>query len=88
MSLGHYDLVGTTIYEAEDLPQDLIADEHHIMVKGEKRYVATTVASGCFLGMAVCEGADEASLISVYLCFKDEALLVKPDYEPRRVNTD
>ncbi|MEN0049549.1 MAG: hypothetical protein AAF806_20985, partial [Bacteroidota bacterium] len=88
LSLGHYDLVGSTIYEAEDLPQDLLADEHHIMVKGEKKYVATTAAMGCFLGMAVCDGADEASLMAGYQDFKEEALLVKPDYEPRSVNTD
>jgi hypothetical protein len=88
LSLGHYDLVGTTIYEPENLPINLIADEHHIMVKGEKKYVATTVAEGCFLGMSVCDGANEASLLSGYQEFKDEALLLKPDYEPETVNTD
>lgn len=56
ISLGNYDLVGTTIYEAEDLPEHLIADEHHITVQGEKKYVATTVAKSCFLGMSVCDG--------------------------------
>jgi len=88
ISLGNYDLVGTTIYEAEDLPQNLIADEHHIMVQGEKKYVATTVAKGCFLGMSVCDGADESSLIAGYQEFKTEALLVKENYEPCTVNTD
>jgi len=88
LSLGRYNLVGTTIYEPEDLPLDLIADEHHIKVRGEKKYVATTVAKGCFLGMAVCEGADESSLLSGYQEFKQEARSVKPDYSPETVNTD
>lgn len=87
LSLGNYDLVGTTIYESEDLPQNLIADEHHIMVQGEKKYVATTVAKGCFLGMSVCDGADEVSLLAGYQHFKEEALLVKANYEPSTVNT-
>ena len=48
-----YDIIGTNIYEAKDVPQDLLADEHHIYVKGQKKYVGTTtVGATCFLGMS------------------------------------
>ena len=35
--LEKYDIVGTTIYDTKNLPKDIIADEHHIKVKGEKK---------------------------------------------------
>lgn len=86
--LSTYDLVGTTVYEAEDLPEHLIADEHHIKVKGEKQYVATTVGASCFLGMEVCQGASEEDLTKGYGVFKTECEAVDTDYEPVSVNTD
>jgi len=46
-----FSIVGTTIRKAENLPNDLLADEHHIKVKGKKSYVATTCGANCFLGM-------------------------------------
>lgn len=88
ISIGKNDIVGTTVYEAENLPSDLIADEHHIKVKGKKKYVATTVGANCFLGMSVCDGADEHSLSTGYEAFKEEACLLKGDYAPNSVNTD
>ncbi len=80
--------MGTTIYEASDLPQDIIADEHHIRVKGKKRYVATTVGATCFLGMATCEGASEEELSPGYAVFKTETTALNADYQPDTVNTD
>jgi hypothetical protein len=88
ISIGKNDIVGTTIYEVQNLPTDLLADEHHIKVRGEKKYVATTVGGNCFLGMSVCDGADEQSLLTGYEEFKQEACLLKSDYEPISINTD
>lgn len=86
--LGEYSLVGTTVRQASDLPKDLLADEHHIRVQGSKAYVATTVGSNCFLGMAVSRQADEAALVKSYGVFKEEARNLSPDYQPDSVNTD
>ena len=86
--LSHYDIVGTTVYASKDLPEHLVADEHHIKVKGEKKYVATTVGASCFLGMEVCDGASEVDLTQGYSIFKTECGLLKSDYEPLSVNTD
>ncbi len=59
ISLERHDIVGTTIYDAKDLPEHIIADENHIKVRGAKKYVATTVGANCFLGMSVCDNAGE-----------------------------
>ena len=88
ISLSQHDIVGTTIGAAKDLPSDILADEHHIKVKGVKKYVATTVAADCFLGMAVCDEASEASLSLGYGVFKEECEQIDPNYAPQSVNTD
>lgn len=88
LSLGKHHIVSTSIYEESNLPTELIADEHHIRVKGNKKYVATTVGSNCFLGMAVCDHASEEILQEGYSVFKEEAKIVSSDYEPNSVNTD
>lgn len=88
ISLGKNSIVGTTVYKVEDLPKDLLADEHHIRQAGDKAYVATTVGNGCFLGIAASKGADTVSLETSYGTFKEEALDLSVDYEPVSVNTD
>jgi len=88
LSFHSYSIVGTTIRDKANLPFDLLADEHHIRVKGEKSYVATTCGANCFLGMHVCPKADEASLQVGYAIFKEEAEDLNPDYQPSTVNTD
>lgn len=85
--LGRYNLVQTSISNG-NLPEDILADEHHIRVKGEKAYVATTVGKGCFIGMEVSSGADEQSLTNAYGVFKQEAEDFSADYQPKSVNTD
>ena len=52
LSLGRFSLVGSTVRKVE-IPQNLLADEHHSKNGGEKRFVATTVAEGCVLGASV-----------------------------------
>jgi hypothetical protein len=86
-SLGRNSIVGTTVRQAE-LPEHLLADEHHQTRQGEKVYVATTVAEGCCLGAALSETADEAGLTLAYGVFKQEAENVKPGYAPQTVNVD
>jgi hypothetical protein len=86
--LGRFSIVGTTIHRPDHLPEDLLADEFHIRVKGQKAYVATTIAKSCMLGVETCAKADADSLRSGYQVFKEEATRFQPDYQPRTVNTD
>jgi hypothetical protein len=87
VSLGRNSIVGTTVRQA-DLPENLLADEHHQTLDGEKVYVATTVAEGCCLGAELSQTADEDGLTAAYAAFKEEARNVEPDYQPKTVNTD
>lgn len=88
LSFSQFSIVGTTVHHAEKLPKDLVADEHHIRIRGKKGYIATTVGANCFLGMHASYQADEAALVQSYGVFKTEALDLHPDYEPDSVNTD
>lgn len=88
LCLGRSSVVGTTVYKTDCLPEDVLADEHHIRVKGQKAYVATTIGQGCILGAQACAKADEATLAEGYAVFQQEALEVNADYEPVSVNTD
>ena len=88
LSLGKYSIVGTTIGNPQQLPLDVLADEHHVRIAGKKAYIATTIGKGCFLGMAACAKADESSLRKGYADFKEEALDLSCDYHPNTVNTD
>src|SRR5207248_4950452 len=47
-TLGRFSVVGATVRRA-DLPEHLLADEHHQTLDGQKVYIATTVGSGCLL---------------------------------------
>jgi hypothetical protein len=87
VSLGRNSVVGTTVRRA-DLPQDLLADEHHQTCDGAKVFIATVVAEGCCLGASVVDTSDEAGLTQGYGTFKQEARDIDPDYAPATVNTD
>jgi hypothetical protein len=65
VSLGRNSLVGTTVRKA-DLPEHLLADEHHQTRDGEKNYVATTVGEGCCLGAALAQTANAEDLRTAY----------------------
>ena len=43
--LGRNSLVGTTVRDAAQLPEHLVADEHHADWAGQKGYIPTTVAA-------------------------------------------
>ena len=85
--LGRNSIVGTTI-KTVPVPVDLLADEHHEKINGEKTYIATTVAEGCVLGAEISVSASMDDLKKAYGVFKDEALVVDPKYVPNTVNTD
>jgi hypothetical protein len=87
VSLGRNSIVGTTLRQA-DLPEHLLADEHHQTRAGVKNYIATTVAQGCCLGAALAPSADAEDLQAAYGVFKQEAKNVEANYEPRTVSVD
>ena len=87
-NLGGNSLVGTTIKNPDKLPDDLLADEKHTDLNGQKVYLAITVADDCVLGASVALAADEKQLTEAYGHFKAEAQQLKPDYQPKTVNTD
>lgn len=86
-SLGRNSIVGTTVKTAK-IPVNLLADEHHEKINGEKTYLATTVAEGVILGAEVSPTASKEDLQKAYGVFKAEALEMEPEYFPRTVNTD
>jgi hypothetical protein len=86
--LGRNSLVGTTVRDAAQLPEHLVADEHHADWAGQKGYVATTVGGGCILGVALTASADDVHLQEAYGVFAAEARDVDPKYAPQTVNTD
>jgi hypothetical protein len=87
-SLGRNSIIGTTIKNPDLIPEHLASDEKHSRLKGDKVYIATTVGDQCILGVAVSEDAGDQGLKKSYGKFKEEALNLKPDYQPQSVNTD
>ena len=85
--LGRFSVVGTTVRQG-DLPEHLLADEHHQTLDGQTVYIATTVANGCCLGAEPVETAGTDALKVAYQVFKDEARDIDSDYHPKTVNTD
>ena len=85
--LGRFSVVGTTVRQAE-LPEHLLADEHHQTLDGQKVYIATTVGGGCVLGAEPAATAGTDDLKAAYAVFKDEARDVAPEYAPETVSTD
>ena len=53
ISLGRCHLAGTTVKDPDKLPEDILADEKHTKLNGEKVYVATTVGNDCVLGASL-----------------------------------
>lgn len=88
LQLGRPSLVGTTVKDPEKLPAHVVADEKQTWLCGQKVYLPTTVAAGCFLGVSVVERADTESLQQGYGEFAEEARLLAPTYQPQSVTTD
>ena len=87
-SLGRNSVVGTTVRKADNLPQDLLADEKHTHLNGHKCYIATTGAADCIFGASISLTADAKGLTEAYRHFKSEAHNISPAYAPRTVNID
>jgi len=87
-SLGRNSLVGSTVKADTPIPVDVCADEKHTRRAGKKGFIATTTGQGCFLGAALTNEADTASLTTGYGEFLQESRKVEPDYQPNTVNTD
>jgi hypothetical protein len=86
--LSRFSLVGTTIKRAERLPTDLVADEKHSWLNGQRVYIATTAGQECILGASVAPSSGQADLQQAYGVFAEEAHVLDPDYAPETVNTD
>jgi len=86
-ALGRFSVVGTTVRQGE-LPAHLLADEHHQSLDGEKVYLATTVGSGCILGVEPARTAGADDLKAAYGVFKEEARDIAPEYALKTVSTD
>ena len=87
-SLGRNSIVGTTIRNPDDIPEDLGADEKHSWVLGEKVFIATSVGNECILGASIAQNAGEKALTKAYGVFKAEAQCLKPTYSANTVNND
>ena len=68
--------------------KDLVADEKHSWLKGERVYIATTAAHDCILGASVAPSASQVDLEKAYGVFASEAQAVDAEYAPETVNTD
>jgi len=86
--LGRVSIVGTTVKHPERLPQELVADEKHSWLKGQRVYIATTAAKDCILGASVAQSASQSNLEKAYGVFASEAQAVDADDAPDTVNTD
>jgi hypothetical protein len=86
--VGRCNVVGTTVKTTAQLPQDLVADEKHSWLKGDRIDIATTAAHDCLLGAAVASTASQADLQTAYGVFAQEATALDPAYAPQTVNTD
>lgn len=88
VSLGRNSIVGTTVKDASKLPQDVVADEKHSRLQGQKIYIPTTVAQECILGVDITDNAGTKALTEGYKTFKTESRQLDPTYSPQTVNTD
>jgi hypothetical protein len=88
IQVGRNNIAGTTIKSKEKMPYDTLSDEEHIMIKGKKHFVATTVGAGCILGVETSESASEEDLTKSYAIFKHEMQTIDADYQPNTNNTD
>lgn len=88
LHFGRPSVVGTTVKAKEKLPAHLVADEKMSWAAGEKLYIPTTVAAGCFLGATVVTTADAAHLTAGYQEFATEARQLDAAYRPTTVCTD
>jgi hypothetical protein len=88
VSIGRNAIVGTTVKDATKLPADIVVDEKHSRLQGQKIYIPTTVAQECILGADIALEAGTEALTQGYQTFKTESQHLNPTYSPKTVNTD
>ncbi len=88
ISLGGFNLVGTTVKGRNNMPTNLLADEYHAHTRMGEAYIATTVVGGCLLGVEAAQKADYECLEKAYSVFKSELSRVFVGFLPDTVNTD
>lgn len=88
VSIGRNSIVGSTVKEADKLPADVVVDEKHSWLHGQKVYIPTTVAQECLLGADLADDAGTKALTQGYKTFKTESRQLDPTYSPETVNTD
>lgn len=86
--IGRFDLLGTTLHQAAQMPKDLVVDEKISYWWKKEVYACMTVGGNCILGMGLSQGEDESSLSGVYGKFKTAAQRLIADYQPISINTD
>ncbi len=88
LPLSGSSLYRRTIKDPQKLPPHLVADEKHTWLGGNRVYLPTTVAKGCFLGVSFTESASAEALSKGYGEFHLLARFLNPNYAPITVNTD
>ena len=86
--LGSYNLVATSLFSAEDLPDHYVADEKITFFNGSEASVTMTAAQECVWGISISLSEAQTGLQKAYGNFATEARLLKPDFAPQSVVID
>ena len=86
--LGRFSIVGTTVKTAEHLPTDLVADEKHSWLKGQRVYIATTAGRDGMLGASVAPSASPPDVKQASGPFAHDATGLEEEDAPHTVPTD
>jgi hypothetical protein len=87
-SFGNLNLVGTTLKQADQLPEHTLADVKHTHFNGQKGYIAMTGAHDCILSIGATLSAGTEALTLAYRTFQTETQNINPEYAPKTVNFD
>lgn len=73
---------------AAHVPKDLVADEKHRWLQGQRVSIATTAGRDGIWGASVAPSASQPDVQHAYGIFAQEATAVDEGYAPHTVNTD
>ena len=62
VGLGRFSIVGAAVKSPDRLPDNVVADEKHTPLCGNKSYIAMTAANNCILGAEMVTGASGIDL--------------------------
>ncbi len=86
--LGTYNIVSTSLFSADDLPEHYVADEKITFFHGSEASVTMTAAQECVWGISISLSEAQTGLQTAYGNFATEARLLRPDFEPKSVVID